>query len=33
VIVTEDDSEYTVTPGPAALTALLALAQADTILL
>jgi hypothetical protein len=33
MIVTEDESQYTVAPSPAAVTALLALAQANTILL
>jgi hypothetical protein len=33
MIVTEDDQHHTVSPGPAAVTALLALAAADTILL
>jgi hypothetical protein len=33
MIVTEDDQQYTVSPSPASITALLALAKADTILL
>lgn len=33
MIVTEDDEQHTISPGPAAMTALLALARADTILL
>jgi predicted nucleic acid-binding Zn ribbon protein len=31
-IVTEDDQRYVATPSPAAMTALIALAQADTVL-
>ncbi|HEU5470650.1 MAG TPA: hypothetical protein VFV67_08350 [Actinophytocola sp.] len=31
--MTEDDQQHTIAPSPAAMTALLALAQADTILL
>jgi hypothetical protein len=33
MLVTEDDQRHTIAPSPAAMTALLALAQADTILL
>jgi hypothetical protein len=33
MIVTDDDQQYTVSPSPASMTALMALAQADTILL
>jgi hypothetical protein len=33
LIVTEDDQEYAVAPSPASVTALVALSQADTILL
>jgi hypothetical protein len=33
MIVTEDDQQYTAAPSPASLAALLALAEADTILL
>jgi hypothetical protein len=33
LLVTEDDQQHTIAPSPAAMTALLALAQADTILL
>ena len=33
MLVTEDDQQHTIAPSPAAITALLALAQADTILL
>ncbi|MEU7873107.1 hypothetical protein [Dactylosporangium sp. NPDC049140] len=33
MIVTEDDQQHTICPSPASTTALLALAQADTILL
>jgi len=33
MIVTEDDKQYTAAPSPASLAALLALAQADSMLL
>jgi hypothetical protein len=33
MLVTDDDQQHTIAPSPAATTALLALAQADTILL
>jgi hypothetical protein len=33
MIVTEDDQRHVVTPSPAAITALIALTQADTVLL
>jgi hypothetical protein len=33
MLVTEDDRQHTIAPSPAAMTALLALARADTILL
>jgi len=33
MIVTEDDEQHTIAPSPASMTALLALAQPDTILL
>jgi hypothetical protein len=33
MIVTDDDEQYTLAPSPAAMTALVALSQADTILL
>jgi hypothetical protein len=33
MIVTDDDQQHTLTPSPAAMTALVALSQADTILL
>jgi hypothetical protein len=33
MLVTEDDQQHTIAPSPAAVTALLALARADTILL
>lgn len=33
MLVTDDDQQHTIVPSPAAITALLALAQADTILL
>lgn len=33
MIVTEDDQQHVVTPSPAAITALIALTQADTVLL
>jgi hypothetical protein len=33
MLVTEDDQQHTIAPSPAAMTALLALARADTILL
>jgi hypothetical protein len=33
MIVTDDDQQYTVSPSPASMTALMAVAQADTILL
>ena len=33
MIVTQDDEQHTISPSPAATTALIALAQADTILL
>ena len=33
MIVTEDDQQHTVAPSPAAITALVALAKADTVLL
>ena len=32
MMVTEDDQRYVVTPSPAAVTALIALTQADTVL-
>jgi hypothetical protein len=32
MIVTEDDQQHVVTPSPAAMTALVALTQADTVL-
>ena len=33
MVVTEDDQQYTLAPSPASMTALIALAQADTVLL
>jgi hypothetical protein len=33
MVVTEDDEKHTMTPSPASMTALLALTQADTVLL
>lgn len=33
MLVTEDDQQHTISPSPATMTALVALAQADTILL
>lgn len=33
MIVTEDDQRHTIAPGPAAVTALVALATADTVLM
>jgi hypothetical protein len=33
MIITDDDQQYTVSPSPASMTALMALAQANTILL
>jgi hypothetical protein len=33
LLVTEDDEQHTIAPSPASMTALIALAQADTVLL